>query len=576
MTFALRYAVRSDVGLLREGNEDSAYAGPHLLAIADGMGGHAAGEVASAVAISALAPLDASTAGVDMLQALADAVALANASLQEITQSDPATEGMGTTLTALLWAGAEVALCHIGDSRAYLLRSGEFYQITHDHTLVQSLVDEGRLTPEAAASHPQRSLVMRALQSSIPADPDLTMLHAQLGDRYLLCSDGLSDVVSDDTLGKTLQQLTDLDEAVDQLIDLAIRSGGPDNITCVLADVVDTETGPTAPSEQAVIVGALANGDGPPPLRSDSPATRAHLLTRGARRADQATADTDADRADGQPTAGSQTPADSQALTKSQPPTDSRLVADRTVEASRPGASPVGASGIVADGIVASPVVTSPVGAGQPQGSQPGASASRDDALGAGASAEDDDDYNALAARSGRRRRRWPVVTFILGVLVGVIGAGGYYGWNVTQHQYFVGSTNGKVTLFRGLSEPVAGLNLSSVVQRTTIPIAAMPDTEAAQVRTTISASNLADARRIVQRLSRGYQCTLAQTAINRWAAAKPKIAASTFSGKHGKSSKHASHNKRLLPTQAAPKLPAYPPSPVLPAFCSALTGVSW
>jgi protein phosphatase len=411
------------------------------------------------------------------------------------------------------------------------------------------------------------------------------MLHAELGDRYLLCSDGLSDVVSDETLGKTLQQLTDLDEAVEQLIDLAIRSGGPDNITCVLADVVDTETGPTAPSEQAVIVGALANGDGPPPLRSDSPATRAHLLTHGARQADQAAAAADTDRADGQPAADNQTPTDSQALTNSQPPTDSRLVADRTVEASRPGASQseasrADASGIVVGGIVTSPFVTSPVnaspvGASQPQGSQPEASASRDDALRAGSSAEDDD-YNALAARSGRRQRRWPVVTFILGVLVGVIGAGGYYGWNVTQHQYFVGSTNGKVTLFRGLSEPVAGLNLSSVVQRTTIPIAAMPDTEAAQVRTTISASNLADARRIVQRLSRGYQCTLAQTAINRWAAAKPKIAASTFSGKHGKSSKHASHNKRLLPTQAAPKLPAYPPSPVLPAFCSALTGVSW
>jgi PPM family protein phosphatase len=278
MTFALRYAVRSDVGLLREGNEDSAYAGPHLLAIADGMGGHAAGEVASAVAISALAPLDADTTGLDMLQALANAVAHANASLHEITQTDPATEGMGTTLTALLWAGAQVALCHIGDSRAYLLRGSEFYQITHDHTLVQSLVDEGRLTPEAAASHPQRSLVMRALQSSIPADPDLTMLQAELGDRYLLCSDGLSDVVSDETLGKTLSQLPDLDEAVEQLIDLAIRSGGPDNITCVLADVVDTETGPAPPSEQAVIVGALATGDGPPPALIRPPTAPARPL----------------------------------------------------------------------------------------------------------------------------------------------------------------------------------------------------------------------------------------------------------------------------------------------------------
>src|SRR6266581_856296 len=196
MSIALRYTVQSDVGLLREGNEDSAYAGPHLLAIADGMGGHAAGAVASAT----LAPLDADTAGVDMLQALADAIADANAELKQIGQTDPATEGMGTTLTALLWSGDEVALCHIGDSRAYLLRDGVFHRITHDHTLVQSLVDEGKLTPEAAASHPQRSLVMRALQSSVPAEPDLAMLKAEVGDRYLLCSDGLSDVVSDETV----------------------------------------------------------------------------------------------------------------------------------------------------------------------------------------------------------------------------------------------------------------------------------------------------------------------------------------------------------------------------------------
>src|SRR5262249_40245012 len=155
----------------------------------------------------------------------------------------------------------DVAVCHIGDSRAYLLREGSFRQITHDHTLVQSLVDEGRLTPEAAASHPQRSLVMRALQSSIPADPDLTMLRAQVGDRYLLCSDGLSDVVSDETLSKTLTDFTDLDEAVERLVDLAIRSGGPDNITCVLADVIDPVSG-QVPSDVARIVGAIASDEG--------------------------------------------------------------------------------------------------------------------------------------------------------------------------------------------------------------------------------------------------------------------------------------------------------------------------
>jgi serine/threonine protein phosphatase PrpC len=283
MTLALRYALRSDVGLLREGNEDSAYAGPHLLAIADGMGGHAAGEVASSVAISAMVPLDHDMADGDMLSALAAAVASASGTLHEMSVADPAVEGMGTTLTALLWSGARVAVCHIGDSRAYLLRDGELHQITRDHTLVQSLVDEGRMSPAAAAVHPQRSLVTRALQGSSDAEPDLSIREARLGDRYLLCSDGLSDVVSDDTLHKTLMKFANLDEAVLQLIDLANRGGGPDNITCIIADVVDTVTGPAAPSSNSVLAGAASNGGGRPLLRTDTPAGRAHLLTQGPR-----------------------------------------------------------------------------------------------------------------------------------------------------------------------------------------------------------------------------------------------------------------------------------------------------
>jgi protein phosphatase len=279
MTLALRYALRSDVGLLREGNEDSAYAGPHLLAIADGMGGHAAGEVASAVAISALAPLDQDVPG-DMLDALASAVASASATLHEMSVADPSVEGMGTTVTAMLWAGARVALCHIGDSRAYLLRDGELRQITRDHTLIQSLVDEGRLSPAAAATHPQRSLIMRALQGSADVQPDLSIREAVLGDRYLLCSDGLSDVVSDETMAKTLLKFTDLDQAVLQLIELAIRGGGPDNITCIVADVVDSDAGPLGPSSGSVLAGAASNGDGRPLLRADTPAGRAHLLTK--------------------------------------------------------------------------------------------------------------------------------------------------------------------------------------------------------------------------------------------------------------------------------------------------------
>ena len=259
MTLALRYAVRSDVGLLREGNEDSAYAGPHLLAVADGVGGHAAGEVASAATITTIAPLDAEDPGPDLVGALADAVATANLRLQELMISDPAIEGMATTLTALLWSEGYAALCHIGDSRAYLLRDGQFIQITRDHTLVQSLVDEGEITEDDVATHPYRSLLLRALDGRTIAETDLTPLETYPGDRYLLCSDGLSGVVSEQTLHQTLASVRDLGEVTLRLVELAIEGGGPDNITCIVADVIDARSSRVPPAWQPAFVGAAAN-----------------------------------------------------------------------------------------------------------------------------------------------------------------------------------------------------------------------------------------------------------------------------------------------------------------------------
>src|ERR1700678_4323800 len=200
MTLVLRYAVRSDVGLLREGSEDSAYAGPRLLAVADGMGGHAAGEVASSVTIASMAELDSEPPGDDILAELAAAVSAANTRLQEMIIANPAIEGMGTTLTALFWSDGHAAVCHIGDSRGYLLRENELYQITHDHTLVQSLVDEGRISADDVSTHPQRSLLLRAPDCRSMGENDLSVHECLPGDRRLLCSDGLSGVVSDETL----------------------------------------------------------------------------------------------------------------------------------------------------------------------------------------------------------------------------------------------------------------------------------------------------------------------------------------------------------------------------------------
>ncbi|MFF0312869.1 PP2C family protein-serine/threonine phosphatase [Streptosporangium sp. NPDC004379] len=234
----LRYAAGSDVGRVRQGNEDAAYAGARLLAVADGMGGHVGGEVASAAAITAVAALDQEQPD-DLVAAAEAGVHQANQRLRELVEEDPSLTGMGTTLTLMLWDGPRVALAHIGDSRAYLLRDGDLYQITYDHTLVQTLMDDGRITAEEAARHPHRSILLQVLDGGDNPDPDLSLRDAEVGDRYLLCSDGLSGVVEAERLRQVLAEVDDLDEVTRRLIELACEAGGPDNITCVVADVVE-------------------------------------------------------------------------------------------------------------------------------------------------------------------------------------------------------------------------------------------------------------------------------------------------------------------------------------------------
>ncbi|MFE3542076.1 PP2C family protein-serine/threonine phosphatase [Nocardia sp. NPDC059177] len=262
MTLVLRYTARSDRGLVRGNNEDSVYAGARLLALADGMGGHAAGEVASQLMIAALAHLDDDEPGQDILGKLDRATRSGNAAIADHVEAEPELDGMGTTLTAILFAGGKLGMVHIGDSRAYMLRDGELSQITRDDTFVQSLVDEGRITPEQAHTHPQRSLIMRALTGN-EIEPTLIMREARAGDRYLLCSDGLSDVVSDETIGNTMREGS-TDECADRLIELALRSGGPDNVTVVVADVIDLDYGQSHP----IVAGAASTEeeeDTPPP-----------------------------------------------------------------------------------------------------------------------------------------------------------------------------------------------------------------------------------------------------------------------------------------------------------------------
>jgi PPM family protein phosphatase len=274
MTLTLRYAAQSDRGLIRDLNQDSVYAGPRLLAVADGMGGMAAGDVASNIVIAAMAPLDEDVPGDAMVDALRHAVGSANQTLRDTVDANPQLEGMGTTLTAVLFSGSKFGMVHIGDSRAYLLRNGEFAQITKDDTYVQMLVDEGRVSPEEASSHPQRSLLTRALDGR-DIDPEYSVRQVLKGDRYLICSDGLSGVVSADTIGQTLKEIADPQACCERLVQLALRGGGPDNITVVIADATDADI-----VEQAPIVGGAASLDRGNTTVADSstPAARASAL----------------------------------------------------------------------------------------------------------------------------------------------------------------------------------------------------------------------------------------------------------------------------------------------------------
>jgi serine/threonine protein phosphatase PrpC len=237
MSLTLRYAVRTDPGLVRETNQDSVYAGPRLLAVADGMGGMAAGDLASSVVITKLSELDQDVPNAAMIDVLDRTVAAANEELRDGVDANPELRGMGTTLTALLISGRAIAMVHIGDSRAYLLRDGRLRQVTKDHTYVQMLVDEGAITAEEASHHPHRSLVTQVLQGE-PIEPNYSVREAIKGDRYLLCSDGLSNVVSMATMGDVLRDYRDPDACAERLIDLALRAGGPDNITAIVADIV--------------------------------------------------------------------------------------------------------------------------------------------------------------------------------------------------------------------------------------------------------------------------------------------------------------------------------------------------
>ena len=297
MFLTLRFAARSDVGLVRADNQDSGFAGPHLIAVADGMGGAAGGDIASSIAMGHLAALEGEALGPDeALDRLKEAIADAHADIVERAHNDPELSGLGTTVTAILRSGSSLAMAHIGDSRGYLLREGELEQVTSDHTFVQHLVDTGRLSQADAENHPKRNLVLRVL-GDIDADVpvDISVREARVGDRWMLCSDGLSGVVSRTTMLETLSEVDDPGDCADALVAIALSAGAPDNVTCIIGDVVDLDKAPgdrakTVPNQ---IVGSVARDRKRPTQGSESSAGRAAKLSTAAADDD----DDDEDRA---------------------------------------------------------------------------------------------------------------------------------------------------------------------------------------------------------------------------------------------------------------------------------------
>ena len=271
MSFSLRFTAHSEVGRARKNNQDAGYASPTMLLVADGMGGAAAGDLASAVAATVIRNADERLQGEEMLPHMEQVVTDVNAKLSQLVTRDLTLDGMGTTFCGAMFDGSQFAITHVGDSRCYLLRDGALRQLTHDHSWVQQLIDEGRITSKQAETHPHRSLITRVLNGQKNVIPDLELFDAALGDRIMFCSDGLSGLISDDRIQQALGE-EDLALAVEEMAAAANRAGGHDNITVVLADVVSQDDALDA--EESQLVGSA--------LERDIPAIKGSTVTGSA------------------------------------------------------------------------------------------------------------------------------------------------------------------------------------------------------------------------------------------------------------------------------------------------------
>ncbi|WP_156507421.1 PP2C family serine/threonine-protein phosphatase [Arthrobacter sp. OY3WO11] len=476
----MRFAARSDVGRIRSKNDDSAYAGRHLAVVADGMGGHAGGDVASAATVLDMIHLDRGGYHGDAGTVLADEIQTANSLLSELVHQNPKLAGMGTTVTALLLAEGKLHFAHIGDSRAYRLRDGEFKQVSVDHTFVQRLIDEGRLRPEEAETHPHKNVLMRVL-GDVDASPelDLDTLDVRPGDRWLLCSDGLN-YVAGHAVERTVRETKNLRECVETLVDLTLEAGSPDNVTVIMVEIVEetpddvsTAAVEVIPSTGAALAAAAAaRKNSPPEDRNTAAGDDADPDSKEAKNAEGSSQD-----ADGTPSAQAGA---------TDPHLGEHLSAEvlREELASRPHEL-VGAAAAAAE-----------------SGSIPtiaGRTVARRAATLLTHRAEQpaNDAEDNLVPLKPRRWVTWAIAASVLVALT----AGLWLGYAWTQTRYYVGEHDSRVAIFNGVSQRLGPIGLSSLETVTEIRMDSLPPFSQQRVRQTVPANDLYDAQRIVKNL---------------------------------------------------------------------------